>query len=395
MNKWFIFSLVVLLASACVHEYPVTDHSFDFSGVVVYDQDADQHRLTLTCNKPSGADEYNVAFLLDNESIITLTDVSGRTYQEFLKVSCSETLTHTFHISEVPVGTHLLQLTISTDEFSQSLEIPYEVTRQKYDIHAEVSTIGAHNSTLMMSLANGDTKYQYDVVVSIDNELMRAYTVDFSQTPIASIDLPNTIRPQEHTLTLTVNDSMTEKEYTIKFTEPVRHPNLDVTLEHDSESGYHAAIIGDNPYRIRIDFSVLLEITGKSSFYHDEEDFWRRTPESKYITEKDERSISEAGTDCLVNLTDRDGIAKKITSQWETSYIWASHSTPGGGEDSGEDYSYLSGSQPAFYYICSEILKIDISAEALPGVTMKITNNIGKMTLNGESSTSGTINISL
>ena len=97
----------------------------------------------------------------------------------------------------------------------------------------------------------------------------------------------------------------------------------------------------------------------------------------------------------MVNLTDRDGIAKKITSQWETSYIWASHSTPGGGEDSGEDYSYLSGSQPAFYYICSEILKIDISAEALPGVTLKVTNNIGKMTLNGQASTSGSIDITL
>ena len=395
MNKSFIFSLVVLLASACVHEYPVTDHSFDFSGVVVYDQDADQHRLTLTCNKPSGADEYNVAFLLDNESIITLTDVSGRTYQEFLKVSCSETATHTFQLSEVPVGTHLLQLTISTDEFSQSIEIPYEVLRQKYDIHAEVSTVGAKNSTLMMSLADGDTKYIYDVVVSIDDEEIISQEIDFAQTPIASIDLPDTIRPQEHTLTLTVNDSMTDKEYTLKFTEPVRHPNLDVTLEHDTESGYHVAIIGSNPYGIRIDFSVLLEITGKSSFYHDEEDFWWRTPESKYITEKDERIISEAGSDCLVNLTDRDGIAKKITSQWETSYIWASHSTPGGGEDSGEDYTYVSGTQPAFYYICSETLNIDISAEALPGVTMKITNNIGKMTLNGESSTSGTTSIEL
>ena len=395
MKKWFILSLVVLCASACVHDYSVTDHSFDFSGVVVYDQDADQHRLTLTCNKPSGANEYNVAFLLDNESIITLTDVSGRSYQEFLKVSCSETATHTFQISEVPVGTHLLKLTISTDEFSQSLEIPYEVVRQKYDIHAEVSTVGAKNSTLMMSLADGDTKYIYAVVISIDDEELISQEIDFAQTPIASIDLPDTIRPQEHTLTLTVNDSMTEKEYTIKFTEPVRHPNLDVTLEHDSESGYHAAIIGDNPYRIRIDFSVLLEITGKSSFYHDEEDFWWRTPESKYITEKDERSISEAGTDCLVNLTDRDGIAKKITSQWETSYIWASHSTPGGGEDSGEDYTYISGTQPAFYYIYSEILNIDISAEALPGVTLKVTNDIGKMFLNGQSSTSGSTNIAL
>ena len=395
MNKWFIFGLVVLLASACVHEYPVTDHSFEFSGVVVYDQDADQHRLTLTCNKPSGADEYNVAFLLDNESIITLTDVNGRTYQEFLKVSCSETATHTFQLSEVPVGTHLLQLTISTDEFSQSLEIPYEVVRQKYDIHAEVSTVGAKNSTLMMSLADGDTKYIYDVTVSIDDETIITQEIDFVQTPIASIDLPDTIRPHEHTLTLSVNDSMTDKEYTLKFTEPVRHPNLDIKLEHDSKSGYHVAIIGNNPYSVRVDFSVFLELKGKSSFYHEEEDFWWRRPEYKYITETDEHTLSEAGSDCLVNLTDRDGIAKKITSQWETSYIWASHSTPGGGEDSGEDYSYISGSEPAFYQIYSEVLKINIGAESLPGVTLNITNNIGKMTLNGESNSSGTTKISL
>ena len=97
----------------------------------------------------------------------------------------------------------------------------------------------------------------------------------------------------------------------------------------------------------------------------------------------------------MVNLTDRDGIAKKITSQWETSYIWASHSTPGGGEDSGEDYSYISGSQPAFYHICKEVLAIDITGENVPGITLKVTNEIGKMTLNGNESTSGTTSITL
>ena len=384
-----------MFASACVHEFPVIDHSFEFTGAVVYDQETDQHRLTLTCDKNTDTDQYNIAFSMDGENMITLTDMEGRTYQDSFKESFTDSDSHTYILSETAVGSHLLQLTISTEDFSQCIEIAYEVFRQKYDIHAEVSTIGAKNSTLMMSLADGDTKYIYDITVSIDDETIISREIDFTETPIASIDLPDTIRPQEHTLTISVNDSMTDKEYTIKFTEPVRHPNIDITLEHDTKSGYHVAIIGDNPYSIRIDFSIFLEITGKSSFYHDEEDFWWRSPESKYITEKDERSISEAGTDCLVNLTDRDGIAKKITSQWETSYIWASHSTPGGGEDSGEDYSYLSGSQPAFYYICSEILKIDISAEALPGVTMKITNNIGKMTLNGNECTTGTTSIIL
>jgi hypothetical protein len=397
MKKTFrlILATITLAATACVHEFPVTDHTFEFNGNVVYDQEADQHRLTLTCVKNSGADQYNVAFSMDSENVITLTDMEGRTYQDSFKESFTDSDSHTYILSETAVGSHLLQLVITTDEFSQSIDIPYEVTRQKYDIHAEVSTVGAKNSTLMMSLADGDTKYTYSVAVSIDGEELFSEDIDFDKTPIASIDLPDTIRPHEHTLTLSVNDSMTDKEYTLKFTEPVRHPNLDIKLEHDSKSGYHVAIIGNNPYSVRVDFSVFLELKGKSSFYHEEEDFWWRRPEYKYITETDEHTLSEAGSDCLVNLTDRDGIAKKITSQWETSYIWSSHSTPGGGEDSGEDYSYISGSTPAFYQICREDLSIDISGEKVSGVTLKITNQIGTMTLNGKSNSSGTTNISL
>ena len=188
---------------------------------------------------------------------------------------------------------------------------------------------------------------------------------------------------------------MTAKQYDVDFQEPIRHPEIRITLSHDKTTGYHVATIGHNPYGIRIDFGVFLELTGESSFYHEEEDFWWRRPEHKYINEKDERTVSETGSDSSVNLTDRDGIAKKITSQWETSYIWASHSTPGGGEDSGEDYSYISGSQPAFYHICKEVLAIDITGENVPGITLKVTNEIGKMTLNGKESTSGTTSITL
>ena len=188
---------------------------------------------------------------------------------------------------------------------------------------------------------------------------------------------------------------MTSKQYDIDFQEPIRHPEIPVTLSHDKTTGYHVAIIGYNPYGIRIDFSILLELKGKSSFYHEEEDFWWGRPEYKYITEKDERTITETGSDCSINLTDRDGIAKKITSQWETSYIWAAHSTPGGGEDSGESFTYLSGSQPAFYQICNETLRIDITGEEVPGITLKITNEIGKMTLNGKENTSGITSITL
>ena len=389
-----IFLSVATLTS-CIHEYKVTDHSFAFSGEIIYDAESDEHRLTLTCTKKSDAREYNIAFNVDGENITTLTDINGTTHKENISESFEESDTHTYILSEMPVGMHILKLTITTENFSQILELSYEVTKQKYEIHSEVSTVGAECSTLLMSLADGDIKYIYTVSVKHGEEEIATIEIDFATTPIHTVKLPETLRPGSQSLTLYVSDGMTSKQYDIDFQEPIRHPEIPVTLSHDKTTGYHVAIIGYNPYGIRIDFSILLELKGKSSFYHEEEDFWWGRPEYKYITEKDERALSETGSDCSVNLTDRDGIAKKITSQWETSYIWASHSTPGGGEDSGESFSYLSGSQPAFYKICNETLRIDITGEEVPGITLKITNEIGKMTLNGEESTSGTTSITL
>ena len=387
--------LAVTALTSCIYEFPVTDYSFDFSGTVVYDAEADQHRLTLTCNKRSCEETYNVVFHVDGENVITLTDMEGQTYNDWFKASFSDTDSRTYILSESPVGSHVIQITISTEGFYQSLEVPYEVTRQKYDIHAEVSTVGTESSSVLMSLTKGDPKYSYDVDLHIDGESHIKQAIDFSGSPICTIALPKTLRPHEHSLTLYVSDGMTAKQYDVDFQEPIRHPEIRITLSHDKTTGYHVATIGYNPYGIRIDFGVFLELTGESSFYHEEEDFWWRRPEHKYITEKDERTLSEAGSECSVNLTDRDGIAKKITSQWETSYIWASHSTPGGGEDSGEDYSYISGSTPAFYHICKEVLAIDITGEVVPGITLKVTNEIGTMTLNGKESTSGTTSITL
>ena len=387
--------LAVTALSSCIHEFPVTDYSFDFSGKVVYDAESDQHRLTLTCNKHSCEEIYNVVFHVDGENVITLTDMEGQTYNDWFKASFSDTDSRTYILSEASVGSHVIQITISTDGFCQSLEIPYEVTRQKYDIHAEVSTVGTESSSVLMSLTQGDPKYSYDVDIRIDGEIYIKQAIDFRGSPICTIDLPKTLRPHEHSLTLSVSDGMTSKQYSIDFKEPVRFPEVPVTLTHDKTTGYHVAVIGYNPYGIRIDFDIFLELKGQSSFYHEEEDFWWRRPEYKYITEKDERTVSETGSDCPVNLTDRDGIAKKITSQWETSYIWASVSTPGGGEDSGNDYSYISGSTPAFYQIYYESFSIDISGEQLPGVSLKINNGIGKMTLNGKEFTSGVTTIPL
>ena len=129
-----LIGLMALSATACIHEFPIADHSFDFSGAVVYDQVADEHLLTLTCNKHSGAEQYNIVFHVDGENVITLTDIEGKTYQEWFRDSFAETDSHSYTLSEAPAGNHVVQLTISTDGFCQSMEIPYEVITQKHDI---------------------------------------------------------------------------------------------------------------------------------------------------------------------------------------------------------------------------------------------------------------------
>jgi len=389
--------LAVTALSSCIHEFPVTDYSFDFSGKVVYDAESDQHRLTLTCKKKSATDQFDIVFHVDGENVITLTDMYGVTHQGWLSESFADTDSRTYVLSEAAVGKHLLDMTISTEGFCQSIEIEYEVTRQKYELHSEVSTSGAECSSLLISLSDGDTRYPYSVDVELDGKGIATFDIDFTKKPIYTMSLPEGLRPGKHTLTLYVSDSMTEKQYITEFQEPARHKYLDVTLSHDKTSGYHVAKIGANPYSVSINIKANLKIQGKCAYFpsNAEEDFWWRDYHYDYITLTDERSISESKGNKTINLIDRDSLADKVTSSYQTSYIWTTISTPGGGEDSGNDYSFISGTEPAYYKITSESLKIDIGAEAVKGVTLRVTNSIGEMTLNGKDSASGTINIAL
>jgi hypothetical protein len=66
-----------------------------------------------------------------------------------------------------------------------------------------------------------------------------------------------------------------------------------------------------------------------------------------------------------------------------------------GGEDSGREWYEVTGSERSYYVLKEETLKIDISGEKVSGVTLRVTNNIGKMTLNGKASSSGLTQINL
>ena len=212
-----ILFCTVIAGVSCIHEFPVTDHSFDFTGEIIYDSETDQHRLTLTCKKKSATDQFDIVFHVDGENVITLTDMDGVTHQGWFSESFADTDSRTYILSGAPVGKHLLDMTISTEGFCQSIEIEYEVTRQKYELHFEVGTSGAECSSLLISLSDGDSRYLYSVEVELDGKGIATFDIDFTKKPIYTMSLPEGLRPGKHSVTLYVSDSMTGKLIPLNF----------------------------------------------------------------------------------------------------------------------------------------------------------------------------------
>ena len=155
--------------------------------------------------------------------------------------------------------------------------------------------------------------------------------------------------------------------------------------------------IGSNPYDIELSFKTSLTITGKSTYCTSTYEYYYSdiTYASKTKTLSDSNSSSGIYGGDSVTLIDRDALALKMTSSYEMSNIMTYFPGDGDGECVGIDEYRCTGQERAYYKITKEDLKIDITGEKVPGVTLRIKNNIGAMTLNGKSNSSGTTNISL
>ena len=76
-----LLTAVTLLLCSCVHEFAVTDYSFEFDAEITYDSQVDEHRLTLTRRSGAEGNQYKVAFTLDGEANVSLTDMNGMTFE--------------------------------------------------------------------------------------------------------------------------------------------------------------------------------------------------------------------------------------------------------------------------------------------------------------------------
>ena len=375
--------------------YKVNDYSFKMQADIEYDAENLSHILFLTLLQGSRDETYTVSYTVDGGHGVKLISEEGKELGASFTESFKDATVRSYDLSRAEKGKHTMKMIISTSDFSQVLEIPYAVDALPFSIHAEMDTSGS-SSVMMLTLKEGDTATEYNTSIILDGKTIASPKVNFSRSPIYRYTLPTT-RPGKHDISVQLTDGYTVEKTSVSFSEPIRHPYIDITLKYNENSGKHIAEIGSNPYEISLNLATALTIKGNarvctSTYEYYESDI---TYVTKSKTMSDSNTASGIYGGDAVTLIDRDALAAKMTSSYEMSNVMEYCCNPGDGENSDQIWWQSFKKERAYYYIVEESLKIDISGEKVPGVTLRIKNNIGAMTLNGKSNSSGTTNINL
>ena len=375
--------------------YKVNDYSFKMQADIEYDAENLSHILFLTLLQGSRDETYTVSYTVDGGHGVKLISEEGKELGASFTESFKDATVRSYDLSRAEKGKHTMKIIISTSDFSQVLEIPYAVDALPFSIHAEMDTSGS-SSVMMLTLKEGDTATEYNTSIILDGKTIASPKVNFSRSPIYRYTLPTT-RPGKHDISVQLTDGYTVEKTSVSFSEPIRHPYIDITLKYNENSGKHIAEIGSNPYDISLNLATALTIKGNarvctSTYEYYESDI---TYVTKSKTMSDSNTASGIYGGDAVTLIDRDALAAKMTSSYEMSNVMEYCCNPGDGENSDQIWWQSFKKERAYYYIVEESLKIDISGEKVPGVTLRIKNNIGAMTLNGKSNSSGTTNINL
>ena len=393
---------VNLLISTAKHSqevnlpYTVNDYSFNVKADIEYDSENLSHVLFLSLLKGSRNETYTITYTVDGGHSVKLMDTAGKELGASFIENFVDATIRSYDLSRSDKGKHNMQIIISTKDYAQTLDIPYAVEALPFTIHAEMDTSGSNTSVMMLTLKDGDSSIDYNANIQIDGKTVASPKVNFSQSPIFKYSLPTT-RPGKHDVSVELTDGYTVEKESVSYNEPVRHPYIDINLKYNENSGKHYAEIDSNPYDISLKFVTSLTLKGQTTVCKYDSSVWEdKRYETKTKTMSDDNTVSGIYGGNSVTIIDRDALVTKLTSSYEMSDVVEYFYDPGyGGEDSGSEWYEKTGTERKYYILKEETLKIDVTGEKVTGVTLRITNNIGKMTINGKSSSSGTTNVSL
>ena len=230
--------------------YTVNDYSFKVKADIEYDKDDLSHILFLSLMSGSRDETYTISYTVDGGHTVKLTDEQGKEKGASFSESFKEATVKSYDLSRADKGRHNMQIIVSTKDYSQVLEVSYVVDALPFAIHAEMDTSGS-SSVMMLTLKEGDAATDYSAGITIDGQTVASPKVNFSKSPIYRYSLPTT-RPGKHDVSVQLTDGYTVEKTSVSFSEPVRHPYIDITLKYNENSGKHVAEIGSNPYDISL-----------------------------------------------------------------------------------------------------------------------------------------------
>ena len=132
-----ILAALLLVFTSCNGVIAVTDYSFKFSGR--HYASVDDNYISLTLEDGCPLQKYGVAYVIDSDPSLVLTDDSGSQ----VKTGSSHDFSKgpkAWRLPILRIGEHEVDFTITGENFSQVLKVPFSVTSEPFSLHAEVST---------------------------------------------------------------------------------------------------------------------------------------------------------------------------------------------------------------------------------------------------------------
>lgn len=372
---------MLLPFTSCNGVIAVTDYSFEFSGR--HYASVDDNYISLTLEEGCPLQKYGVAYVIDSDPSLVLTDDSGSQ----VKTGSSHDFSKgpkAWRLPPLRIGEHEVDFTITGENFSQVLKVPFSVTSEPFSLHAEVSTDqSAGTSTLLLTLAQGVADRDYDGKVSIDGEEIKGldFKVNFKKTPILKLNLP-LARPGTHDVDVELTHGDQVRSASFRFTEPLRYPDVDVEIARSPSTGKTRLMVRSNPYSLSLAVRDSLVVRGyckyhRCSYIEDRLDYFTEWKELCDVVTL-ERSVPKTGF--WYDLTATELLETTLTNisikntRWDA--VW---------NNAFEGFLeyFVVDDGLSFFEVDSTVHYIKLDFEALLGVKVNVTCTDETVVLNG------------
>ena len=244
----------------------VEDNSFTFSSR--HYLSGEENLISLSLEKGCPQCDYTLDYVIDSDPSLLLSRQGGAELPSGSAVSFKDGPV-TLRLPALAEGEHKASFTLSTEDYSIGGELAFTVTFEPFALHAEVSAEqSAGTSTLLLSLKEGVMDRDYSGTVSIDGEMQKGmeFNVNFSKTPILSMAMP-LIRPGTHEVEVDLRYGDRTRSCTFSFSEPLRHPDLDVEVARSPSTGKTRIMFRSNPYSLSVAVRDSLAVRGRCDYH--------------------------------------------------------------------------------------------------------------------------------